>query len=132
MASSGKPTLNDRLSYVIARWLSHPSGITQAIITTAIWFSVPWYFNWPFQTAIFWYLAYCTFISYATQFTLAYQNKKAELHMLNTMRLLVALAEEVKLEQVEQGGLLDEITHRIKEENSSSLSIPPEATTVVD
>lgn len=111
--------MNDRLSNAIARWLSHPSGISQAIVTTAVWFSVPWFFHWSFQTAVFWYLAYCTFISYATQFTLAYQNKKAELHMLNTMRLLVALSEEVKNEQEEQGGQLDEIVHRIKEDHPS-------------
>ena len=116
--------MNDRLSNAIARWLSHPSGIFQAIITTAIWFSIPHIFHWSENRAVFWYLAYCTFISYATQFTLAYQNKKAEIHMLNMMRLLVAFAEDARKEQVEQGDQLDEIVYRIKEDHPS-IPVPP-------
>lgn len=117
--------MNDRLSNAIAHWLSHPTGIFQAITTTAIWFSVPRIFHWSENAAVFWYLAYCTFISYATQFTLAYQNKKAELHMLNMMRLLVAFAEEAKREQAEQGKDLDEIAHRIKTDPSTPFPVPP-------
>ena len=117
--------MNDRLSNAIARWLSHPTGIFQAITTTAIWFSVPRLLHWTESSAVFWYLAYCTFISYATQFTLAYQNKKAELHMLNMMRLLVAFAEEAKREQAEQGKDLDEIAHRIKVDPSTPFPLSP-------
>lgn len=111
--------MNDKISNAVARWLSHPTGIFQSVVISAAWFSTPWIFQWKENSVIFWYLAYCTFISYATQFTLAYQNKKAELHMLNTMRLLVALAEEAKSEQVEIGRELDEITYRIKEDHPS-------------
>lgn len=119
--------MNDRLSNAIAHWLSHPTGIFQAITTTAIWFSVPTIFGWSESAAVFWYLAYCTFISYATQFTLAYQNKKAEVHTLNMMRLLVAFAEEAKREQDEQGRDLDEIAHRIKADPSTPFPVPPPA-----
>lgn len=86
---------------------------------------MPTIFGWSESAAVFWYLAYCTFISYATQFTLAYQNKKAELHMLNMMRLLVAFAEEAKREQDEQGRDLDEIAHRIKADPSTPFPVPP-------
>jgi len=108
--------LNDRLSSGIARWLSHPTGVAQAFITTLIWFSIPFLVGFSETTAIFWYLAYCTFISYATQFTLAYQNKKAELHMLNLLKLLVAMAEEDKIDRFRQGVLLGEIQADLEEE----------------
>jgi len=92
--------VNDRISRWVAAWLAHPTGIAQALVTTGIWFSMPAVFHWSFQTAIFWYLAYCTFISFATQFTLAYQNHKAERALVmslknqaDTMRLLLELAQ---------------------------------------
>ena len=78
--------------------------------------ATPLVFGWKTMVVVFWYLAYCTFISYATQFTLAYQNRKAERHgelvlrnMTDTMRLLVAMAEDAKRERDEQGEQLDEI-----------------------
>ncbi len=117
--------MNDRLSNAIARWLSHPTGVLQGLLTTAAWFSIPWFFHWSFAAVVFWYLAYCTFVSYETQFTLAYQNKKAELHMLNMMRLLVAFAEEAKREQDEQGRDHDEIAQRIKADPSTPFPVPP-------
>ena len=92
--------MNDRLSRWVAGWLAHPSGVLQALTTTAAWLAVPIAFHWRLTTAIFWYLAYCTFISFATQFTLAYQNQKAERalaltlrNQADTMRLLLQLAE---------------------------------------
>lgn len=106
--------MNDRLSNAIARWLSHPTGIAQAIVTTSIWFSIPRIFHWPESAAVFWYLAYCTFISYATQFTLAYQNKKAETHMLNLMKLQVAMAEQFAVQQDEQSEDLEQSSETLK------------------
>ena len=107
--------MNERLSRWVAAWLSHPTGIVQAIATTAAWFAVAFGIGGHSQTAVFWYLAYCTFISYATQFTLAYQNRLSERHNLNQMRLLVALAEEIRANQKAQGAQLDEISEELEE-----------------
>lgn len=89
-------------------WLAHRTGITQAVVVTACWFAAPFVFGWPTSAAVFWYLALCTFISFATQFTLAYQNRKAEAtlelalrNMTDLMRLTVALAKEIQGEQAE-------------------------------
>ena len=83
----------------MAAWLAHPTGIFQALLTTAAWFSTPFALGWREQSAVFWYLAYCTFVSFATQFTLAYQNRKAERaltlslrNQADTMKLLLELA----------------------------------------
>lgn len=91
--------MNERISRYVAKWLAHPSGIAQALFVTVLWFASPFLLHWTYTTAIFWYLAYCTFISFATQFTLAYQNHKAEIVLKQTldnqsdmMRLAVAMA----------------------------------------
>ena len=63
------------------------------------------------MTVVFWYLAYCTFISFATQFTLAYQNQRAQSaldlslrNMTDMMKLDIVLAEKVNqaLERLEE------------------------------
>ena len=94
--------MNERLSRWVAAWLAHPTGIAQALVTTAGWFAAPFAFHWPWHSVIFWYLGYCTFISFATQFTIAYQNQKAEAaleltlrNMTDMMRLDIALAEQI-------------------------------------
>jgi hypothetical protein len=69
---------HDRISRLVAAWLAHPTGIFQALTTTALWFSIPLLAGWAWMAAVFWYLAYCTFVSFATQFTIAYQNAKAQ------------------------------------------------------
>jgi low affinity Fe/Cu permease len=107
--------MHDRLSNMVARWLSHPTGFAQAVVGTLLFF-VPAVFGWPVTAALFWYFGLCTFVSFATQFTLAYQNKKAELHMLNTMRLLVALAEEIREQQARQQAELEDIHQELDEE----------------
>ena len=82
--------------------MAHPTGVVQALATTCLWFSAPLALGWSENTAVFWYLAYCTFISFATQFTLAYQNRRAEAALEQTLRNLtdlmkldVAMAEQV-------------------------------------
>ena len=108
--------MNDRLSRAVAGWLAHPSGVFQALATTAVWFATPPLFHWSWSAAVFWYLGYCTFISFATQFTLAYQNRKAETalelalrNMTDLMRLVVALAEEIKHEQEELAAEVEDL-----------------------
>lgn len=62
--------------------------------------------GWSSNAAVFWYLGFCTFVSFATQFTLAYQNRRSEAaleqalrNMTDLMRLMVAIAREIKGEQ---------------------------------
>lgn len=95
--------MNEKISRLVARWLAHPTGIFQALGTTALWFATPPVFHWSWHAAVFWYLGYCTFISFATQFTLAYQNNKAQValdlslrNMTDMMRLDIALAKKVE------------------------------------
>lgn len=114
--------MNERVSQIVAAWLAHPTGIVQALTVTTIWFSAPFALHVSFTTAIFWYLAYCTFISFATQFTLAYQNRKSEAaleltlrNLTDMMRLLVALAEEIRHGQDEQDEQLIELEERLEE-----------------
>lgn len=64
-------------------------------------FFVPIVFGWRLRDALFYYLAFATFVSFQTQFTLAYQNRKKELrdelmlrNLVDTMRLLVAMSEK--------------------------------------
>lgn len=90
------------MSRWVARWLAHPTGILQALLITGVWFAAP-FIGWQEHAAIFWYLAFCTFISFATQFTIAFQNQKAELALEQTlrnitdlMRLDVTLAERIE------------------------------------
>ena len=93
--------MNDRLSRWVAAWLAHPTGVLQALGTTVIWLATP-FLGWSWHDAVFWYLGYCTFISFATQFTLAYQNRKAEAaqeltlrNMVDLMNLNVTLARKI-------------------------------------
>ena len=95
--------IHHTLSRLVAKWLAHPTGIFQALAISAAWFAAPLVFGISWMGAIYWYLAWCTFISFATQFTLAYQNKKSEdqnemilKNMTDTMKLVLAVAREVR------------------------------------
>lgn len=84
--------MNSRLSGLVARWLAHPTGIMQAVSTTFAWATIPWLLGWSETSAIFWYLAFCTFISYATQFTIGYQNEQADRKLNEALGTLLQLA----------------------------------------
>lgn len=106
--------MNDRLSGLVAEWLAHPTGILQSLLITSAFFASGLVFGE--KSVLFWYLAYCTFVSFATQFTIAYQNRKAEQvlemalrNMTDLMGLVVALTKEIKGEQSEQAEALDQI-----------------------
>lgn len=55
------------------------------------------------------FLFFATLISFLTQFPIAYASRRAEHHTLNMMRLLVALAEEIRANQTAQGEQLGQI-----------------------
>lgn len=105
--------MNERISRWVAAWLAHPTGIFQSLAITAVWLSSPVVFGWTEHTAQWWYLAFCTFVSFATQFTIAFQGRKNELaaamqleNQAAQMRLLLALTKEIQGDQEE---ILDEL-----------------------
>ena len=99
------PTLK-RVAERFTDWLASPLALLQAIIITLPWLvvvAVGW------DPHGFWFLFFATLISFLTQFPLAYASRRSEEHMLKMMRLMVALAEEIKSGQDEQDSTLNRL-----------------------
>jgi low affinity Fe/Cu permease len=89
----------------VARWLASPIGFVQACVVTVLWCVA---IAHGLDHHGFWFLFVATLISFVTQFTIAFQNEQAsealDLALRNqadTMRLLVALTQEIRGEQEE-------------------------------
>ena len=103
-------TLSLWLAERFTDWLSSPAGLIQGLILTLVWIPLVIF---GADKHGFWFLFFATLVSFLTQFPLAYASRRAEMHTLKLMKLMVALAEEIKADVAEQGEQLDEIEDRL-------------------
>lgn len=91
-------------------WLASPAALVQGIVLTLLWLPLIWF---GLDEHGFWFLFFATLVSFLTQFPLAYASRRSERHMLKLMRLMVALAEEIKHGQDDQDHALEEIEEKL-------------------
>jgi hypothetical protein len=94
--------VNERLSRAAANVLAHRAGLLWFNVFTLAWFAVPaligvfvnWHVALVFELVVFLpgYLDVVTWFSGATQFTIAFQNSKAQTALDETLETLLQLA----------------------------------------
>lgn len=92
-------------------WLASPAALIQGLALTLPWLVLVGLGVDPHG---FWFLFFATILSFLTQFPLAYAARRAERHMLNTMRLLLAVAERLEQGQDAQDAQLEDIEERLE------------------
>lgn len=109
--SRSRANWQTRLAERFTDWLASPRALIQGLVLTFLWLPLVWF---GIDAHGFWFLFFATLVSFITQFPLAYASRRSEMHMVKLMRLMVALAEEIKSEQGEQTAQLDEIEEHIE------------------
>lgn len=94
-------------------WLTSPIALLHGLVICVLPLVLR-EFGFSWTTVVLADMNALTVGSWITQFPLAYSSRRGEEHMLKLMRLMVALAEEIKTGQQEQDELLEGIAEDIE------------------